>query len=230
MIYIILFILIGGGALIYALKPVKTKVTPSGQLIETKIWHFNENSWHARYYKWLMSTNSLTCGGCKYFWTLVGMTLALIIFSPVVILFHIIGFIIMFWPKGPEKIHPPEYYQKKFDKEQRREKRMAKVGKVMAVVGKVFLILIGLLLLGVFIYEVSTDSKLWWVTLIFLGCVVLLIGLVALVVFLWNNYGVGDKIIHSKPIRYAASLIKKACPVITWNKTDVYESSKNQKA
>lgn len=214
----VLLILIIGGMTYYMLKPRKVKIAADGQMTESKLWSFNEQSWHAKYYKWLLSTKKLPKGGCPYFWTLVGMSLLLIILSPIVGVVKLVELII-----GERKEHTPEWHQKNYDRQQRRELRGEKIGKIATVFAKVILgLFIGAGLI-VLTYGVATQKNLWWLLLLAIVSAVIFILIMLLIVWLWTNYNVGGKIINSKVIQIPKSMMiaiyTRACPKITWSKS-----------
>ncbi len=224
-----LITLIALGAGLYILKPVQERVTLGGEIISSKIWQLNENSWHTKYYKWLTHGNDLTCGGCKYFWTIFGLTLLLIAFLP----FVIVAQIIMHWPES-KKEHSPEYYEKKWARQDKRRRRGDKVGKIAEVIGKVFLGIFLLTMITILIHGIATEKDLWWILLGAIGTVLVLFGLVYLVSRIWSRFNVGRRIINSAIIQVPRSIIisiyTRACPRIIWNKKLQHETQKTQEA
>lgn len=217
-----LYILIAGllGLMYYMLKPRRIKVSTKGEVYSTKLWNFNQNTWHARYYKWLLSTGNLPSGGCVYFWTLFGMSICLIIFFPIILLAWLIIAIIC---KKKHKLLSDDEWKKELDKINRKEKRSEKIGKIASVIGKILLGTGLLFSLVVLIYGCATTPTLWWHLLIFLGFIIAVTSIVILILWLWVDNNIGRKIKNSKLIRYSHSLISgwfdRTCPRISWSKT-----------
>lgn len=181
-----------------------------------KLWSFDENSWHARYFKWVTDSD-LPQGGCAYFWAM----LCLIVFSEIIFIVHIIyGLIIWigkYIPERKPKERTPEEWQMKWDRERKREIRNAKIA---GMIGKIFLVGIVGLVLFVLIRLLSTKGGPINL-LVFIGAVALTVGTCFLMVWLWRKGKVGNRI--AKPFLYMGSVISmiytKSCPKITWNKS-----------
>ncbi len=191
-----------------------------------KLWTFDENSWHARYYKWLLD-DDLPQGGCAYFWCIVAIT----IFAPLIFTIYGIARIVMYIQKLIPKRKPKpvkeisyEEFEKKWAKEQRIQARNTKIAEI---VGK---ILLGIIILGALvglIVFLSRGRKSFISVGVLLGVVSVAFGAVYTILWLWKKGKIGKRI--AKPFLYLGSVIHmiytKSCPKITWQKTTDYDNA-----
>lgn len=186
-----------------------------------KLWNFDANSRHARYYKWAISDN-LPQGGCAYFWSMF----ALILFAPVV--FTLAGFVraliwfVSFIPQPKTKEKTPAEWDAYWEKRHRAERR---ADKISIIVGKVALGFLVLLLLAGIAYLFTLKSEKLFTLLQIVGFLALLIGVLIFLFWLFEKISFGKHLLKvlrplSYPFKYLGSMIvaiyTKSCPKITW--------------
>lgn len=189
-----------------------------------KMWFFNEKSWHARYYKWVIS-DDLPQGGCAYFWSIV----ALVAFSEIIFsvwLIHEISvkFCSLF-PEKKEKQKTAEEWEAYWDK---KHKQMERKAKTVEIIGKV---LVGIVILGILtaiiVGIIHAKTKDFITILIALGCIAFGVGVIILLRWVWLKLNLGYGLLKvlkplGYPFKYMWSMIvaiyTRSCPKITWHK------------
>lgn len=189
-----------------------------------KMWSFNESSWHARYYKWVISSK-LPQGGCVYFWSMVSLVLLSEIIFTIWLIVTIIEKIDDWIPERERKIKhlTEEEWNKKWKKEDRMDKLKI---KLIVIFGKIFVGAFIIFIIGSIIYAVLHAKRSQWIHLFTLLGIISATGLI---VWGWIAMGIGKgalKILKplGYPFKYIGSMIvaiyTKSCPKITWNKTE----------
>lgn len=188
-----------------------------------KMWAFNEKSWHARYYKWVVG-NHLPQGGCGYFWSMF----ALVSLSPLIFggyaFFSAIVWIIELFPERKPKEYSKEEWQARILKINKREARREKLS---IITGKVFItiIIIGILVGAIFFFSGGKTNL--YAFLIFIGCFCVAVGLILGIRWIWLKFKLGKTFLKiltplGIPFKYMWSMIvaiyTKSCPKITWSK------------
>lgn len=177
----------------------------------------NKNSWHYRYYSWVLCKDSTPKTLCPYFWTMV----VLVLFLPVVLFIKLIGMLFNFF----DKRHSEKLYKKLLDENYDYEKERAKsrkIDKVIEIIGKVvtgFILLCLVTLLGLALY--TGVKEVGWLTA--LKNLFTLIGIITtflLIVAGIAELEIGSKIVKSKFIQVPKAMIiavyTKSCPLVDW--------------
>lgn len=192
-----------------------------------KLWNFNANSWHARYYKWVVG-DDLPQGGCVYFWSIMG----LVVFSP--LMFTVSGFyhgIVWITSLIPErkkiKKRTPEEWAEYWNRKEKRDRAKEKtVRRFTEILGKVAIGLLVLLFLFVIYKLFFLKTHQWLNILQALGLFIVIIGTSLGIVLTFMKFKVGLLILKAiKPLGYpfkylwsmVVAIYTKSCPKITWN-------------
>lgn len=186
-----------------------------------KMWFFNEKSWHARYYKWVVS-DTLPQGGCSYFWSII----ALVLFSELIFFFWFLVFIVGLFSFERKKIErTPEEWDAYYARQRKCENRKEKLA---IVTGKIFVGFIAAVLLGLIIWGILNAKGGDWVKLlIILGIIAGAVGVIILLRWVWLKLKLGNQLLKiikplGYPFRYIWSMIvaiyTNSCPKITWHK------------
>lgn len=179
----------------------------------------NKNSWHFKYYKWSLESETPPKSLCPYFWSMVG----LILLFPFILLIKGLSYrhdksFEKKWEKRAKMT--PEQIQKANKRDDRRDRIIEYVGK--GFVG--IILLFGVFLIGALIY--TGIGELGWLE--FVKRLFMIIGILTvlvLIVITWVDKNIGGKIINSKLVQVPIAMVKavytKACPLIKWNDTKV---------
>lgn len=187
-----------------------------------KLWSFKANSWHARYYKYIVSEN-LPQGGCEYFWSILGLTVFASVIFFFIGLFKVIMLIGSYFPERPEKQRTPEQWQQYWKKKEKREQNQKKVA---SIAGKVFLGLLGLLVLFGIYKLFFLKGPQWLSILQVVGMLVGTVAVIAGIIWLFEKFSLGKLILKGlRPLGYPfvyfwsmiVAIYTKSCPKITWN-------------
>lgn len=195
-----------------------------------KLWNFNADSWHARYYKWVV-VGDLPQGGCVYFWSIIG----LVAFSPLILtasgLYHGVDWVKSLAPKRKKKKKAeektPEEWQEYLERKNERDEVIRRrMEKLAGILGKVTLGVIALgMLFGIYrLFFIKTQQ--WLTILQAIGLIVLVLSISVGIVWTFKKFRVGLLILKAiKPLGYpfkylwsmVVAIYTKSCPKITWN-------------
>jgi hypothetical protein len=184
----------------------------------------HQNSWHTKYYKWITRNNPPN-GLCPYFWSMV----AFVLLSPIII--PIVSFVKFLIYLTERNMTAEEKLRMQFARERKREQRRSdpslvnwmdiwgNVGKILLGIILMFLIFCVMMLFVGISNQIGTLNLVLILLAIFGGFFILF-----LILFVWTESHIGEKIANSKIITVPRAAIvgfyKKRCPRINWINTN----------
>lgn len=181
----------------------------------------NAESWHSRYYKWVLKSKNLSKSLCPYFWIL----LLFLETAPFIVFGKCIFWIFTSLGKIFKKNKKELTWEEEMEKELKRSRFLEKFGKIffgilLAFFGFVFFLVIW----GA--HQKHSWSWLIYKATFYIGAITSIIGLAWIIVEtikwmrleritktkLWISIGNGFNVF----IEFLVSTKEKACPIINW--------------
>lgn len=202
----------------------------------------NKNSWHYKFFKFMLEGAEPPKSLCPYFWILVGLIVCSPALGIVSLIIKIGKFVDKFTSKFKKKKEKTEktfeQWEAEWDAKRLKEKikaeRMAKIGKI---IGKIFLFGIAPLCILYAFYQFYLSAQVvGWkhiltATGIVVGIIICLVGIVCAFQWFADKYfeKIGEGIVKFSififtPVKWIGWMIKagyeKACPLVEWEGED----------